>query len=55
MQRNRVIYRNKGVAVEVVGTLIVRLPNGSVVDRYPVEEIESAIDTADEVAEKLAA
>lgn len=47
----RTVYSNKGNKVEIHGTLVVRAANGRIVDRYSVEEIERAIEAADELAE----
>lgn len=47
----RTVYSNKGNRVEIQGTLVVRASDGRIVDRYSVEEIERAIEVADELAE----
>lgn len=45
------VYVNKGNRVELVGnTLVVRAANGQVTDRYPVAQVERAVDAADELA-----
>jgi hypothetical protein len=49
----KVIYINNGCQVEVTGSLIVRLPDGRIADRYNVNEVEVAIETADEIARML--
>jgi hypothetical protein len=50
--KTNLIYRNSGVRVEVRGTIIVRLPDGREIARYPVERVEDAINFADELAER---
>lgn len=47
----RTVYVNNGNRVEVLGTVIVRASNGRIVDRYSVEDIQRAIEVADELAE----
>lgn len=47
----RTVYSNNGNRVEVLGTVIVRASNGRIVDRYSVEDIQRAIEMADELAE----
>lgn len=50
----KLIYMNGGYRVEVSGTIVVRLPDGREVCRYPVERVSDAVDLADELAEQAA-
>jgi hypothetical protein len=45
------VYANKGNRVEMQGTLIVRAADGTVIDSYPVDQIQKAVEQADELAE----
>lgn len=45
------VYMNAGNRVELVGdTLSVYAANGRLMDRYPVAQVEKAVDAADELA-----
>lgn len=51
----QIIYTKNGIRVEIHGSLIVRLPDGRILYKFDVGEVNAAIETADEIAEKLAA
>lgn len=55
MNTPRVIYSRGGCRVEIQGAIVVRLPDGREVGRYPVERVSDAVDLADELAERQAA
>jgi hypothetical protein len=44
------VYTNRGNRVEVE-TLVVRAANGIVIDRYPVEQIDRAIQQVDQLVD----
>jgi hypothetical protein len=48
------VYANKGNRVEVQGELIVRASNGTVIDRYPIEQIQRAVDQVDQLVDSEA-
>jgi hypothetical protein len=48
------VYTNRGNRVEMQGKLVVRAANGIVIDEYPVDQIDKAVQQADELAESEA-
>lgn len=52
--KRRTVYERKGNRVEFQGKLLVRAANGIVIDEHPVDQIDRAIQQADELAESEA-